>query len=40
MCVLGAGTLGGVQPDGTHRVHARGMGVGQFSYLAPSPPPT
>lgn len=33
MCVLGQGVLAGVQPDGTHRVHARGMGVGQFSYL-------
>lgn len=33
MCVLGAGTLGGVAPDGTHRVHARGQGVGCMSYL-------
>ena len=33
MCALGAGVLGGVAPDGTHRVHARGQGVGCFSYL-------
>lgn len=33
MCVLGAGTLGGFAADGTHRVHARGVGVGPFSYL-------
>lgn len=33
MCVMGAGVLGGFAPDGTHRVHARGVGVGPFSYL-------
>lgn len=33
MCVLGAGTLAGFAPDGTHRVHARGQGVGCMSYL-------
>src|SRR4051812_12144704 len=33
MCVLGAGVLAGVAPDGTHRVHARGQGVGCMSYL-------
>jgi NDMA-dependent alcohol dehydrogenase len=33
LCVLGAGILGGVAPDGTHRVHARGQGVGCMSYL-------
>jgi NDMA-dependent alcohol dehydrogenase len=33
MCVMGAGVLGGFAPDGTHRIHARGKGVGPFSYL-------
>ena len=33
MCALGAGVLAGVAPDGTHRVHARGQGVGCMSYL-------
>jgi NDMA-dependent alcohol dehydrogenase len=33
MCDLGSGVLGGVAPDGTHRVHARGQGVGCMSYL-------
>ncbi|MEB3031802.1 NDMA-dependent alcohol dehydrogenase [[Mycobacterium] nativiensis] len=33
MCVLGAGILGGTAPDGTHRVHARGQGVGCASFL-------
>ncbi|WZH52450.1 MAG: NDMA-dependent alcohol dehydrogenase [Nocardioides alkalitolerans] len=33
MCEMGAGVLGGFAPDGTHRVHARGQGVGPFSYL-------
>jgi NDMA-dependent alcohol dehydrogenase len=33
MCDLGGGVLGGVAPDGTHRVHARGQGVGCMSYL-------
>jgi NDMA-dependent alcohol dehydrogenase len=33
MCELGAGVLAGVAPDGTHRVHARGQGVGCMSYL-------
>ena len=33
MCVLGAGVLAGKAPDGTHRVHARGQGVGCMSYL-------
>lgn len=33
MCELGAGVLGGTSPDGTHRVHARGQGVGCMSYL-------
>jgi NDMA-dependent alcohol dehydrogenase len=33
MCHLGAGVLAGLAPDGTHRVHARGKGVGCMSYL-------
>jgi NDMA-dependent alcohol dehydrogenase len=33
MCDLGAGVLGGTAPDGTHRIHARGKGVGAMSYL-------
>jgi NDMA-dependent alcohol dehydrogenase len=33
MCELGAGVLAGTAPDGTHRIHARGQGVGPFSYL-------
>ena len=33
MCDLGSGVLGGVAPNGTHRVHARGQGVGCMSYL-------
>jgi S-(hydroxymethyl)glutathione dehydrogenase/alcohol dehydrogenase len=33
MCDLGAGVLGGTAPDGTHRIHARGQGVGAMSYL-------
>lgn len=33
MCELGAGVLGGTSPDGTHRVHTRGKGVGCMSYL-------
>ena len=33
MCDLGNGVLAGVAPDGTHRVHARGKGVGCMSYL-------
>lgn len=33
MCEMGAGVLAGYAPDGTHRVHARGKGVGPFSYL-------
>ena len=33
MCDLGNGVLGGTAPDGTHRVHARGKGVGCMSYL-------
>ncbi|MGC5256102.1 NDMA-dependent alcohol dehydrogenase [Gordonia sp. DT218] len=33
LCTMGAGVLGGFAPDGTHRVHARGQGVGPFSYL-------
>ncbi len=33
MCELGAGVLAGTAPDGTHRIHARGKGVGPFSYL-------
>lgn len=33
MCELGAGVLAGTSPDGTHRVHARGEGVGCMSYL-------
>jgi NDMA-dependent alcohol dehydrogenase len=33
MCELGAGVLAGVAPDGTHRVHAQGRGVGCMSYL-------
>ena len=33
MCDLGAGVLAGTSPDGTHRIHARGKGVGAMSYL-------
>ncbi|MFC5138041.1 NDMA-dependent alcohol dehydrogenase [Actinomycetospora rhizophila] len=33
LCELAAGVLSGVAPDGTHRVHARGKGVGCMSYL-------
>ncbi len=33
MCELGAGVLAGFAPDGTHRIHARGKGVGAMSYL-------
>ncbi|QJY45419.1 NDMA-dependent alcohol dehydrogenase [Pseudonocardia broussonetiae] len=33
MCALGAGVLAGYAPDGTHRVHARGKGVGCMSFL-------
>lgn len=33
MCTLGSGVLGGTAPDGTHRIHARGKGVGAMSYL-------
>lgn len=33
MCDLGAGVLAGTAPDGTHRVHARGKGVGCMSFL-------
>ncbi|MFH5821872.1 NDMA-dependent alcohol dehydrogenase [Georgenia sp. AZ-5] len=33
MCDLGAGVLAGRAPDGTHRIHARGQGVGAMSYL-------
>lgn len=33
MCDLGAGVLAGFAPDGTHRVHARGKGIGAMSYL-------
>lgn len=33
MCDLGAGVLGGTSPDGTHRIHAQGKGVGAMSYL-------
>ncbi len=33
MCELGSGVLGGFAPDGTHRIHARGKGVGPMSYL-------
>ena len=33
MCDLGNGVLAGTAPDGTHRVHARGQGVGCMSYL-------
>src|SRR3712207_5837678 len=33
MCELGAGVLAGYAPDGTHRIHARGKGVGAMSYL-------
>ncbi|GAA1201850.1 NDMA-dependent alcohol dehydrogenase [Prauserella alba] len=33
MCALGAGVLAGTSPDGTHRIHARGQGVGAMSYL-------
>jgi S-(hydroxymethyl)glutathione dehydrogenase/alcohol dehydrogenase len=33
MCDLGAGVLAGRAPDGTHRIHARGKGVGAMSYL-------
>lgn len=33
LCDLGAGVLEGHAPDGTHRIHARGQGVGAMSYL-------
>jgi NDMA-dependent alcohol dehydrogenase len=33
MCALGAGVLAGKAPDGTHRIHAQGQGVGAMSYL-------
>ncbi|WP_104106927.1 NDMA-dependent alcohol dehydrogenase [Nocardioides sp. 616] len=33
MCDLGAGVLAGTSPDGTHRIHARGKGIGAMSYL-------
>lgn len=33
LCALGAGVLAGHAPDGTKRIHARGQGVGAFSYL-------
>jgi NDMA-dependent alcohol dehydrogenase len=33
LCELGVGVLAGTSPDGTHRVHANGKGVGAFSYL-------
>lgn len=33
MCALGAGVLAGYAPDGTKRIHARGQGVGAFSFL-------
>ncbi len=33
LCDLGAGVLEGHAPDGTHRIHAGGHGVGAMSYL-------
>ena len=33
LCDTSAGVLSGFAPDGTHRVHARGQGVGTMSYL-------
>ena len=33
LCDMSAGVLMGVAPDGTHRIHSRGMGVGAMSYL-------
>ncbi len=33
LCDLGAGVLEGVAPDGTHRIHAQGKGVGAMSFL-------
>lgn len=33
LCDMTANVLSGFAPDGTHRVHARGQGVGCFSYL-------
>ena len=33
LCDLGAGVLAGTAPDGTHRIHARGQGVGAMSFL-------
>src|SRR5947209_445998 len=33
LCDTSAGVLLGVAPDGTHRIHARGQGVGAMSYL-------
>ena len=33
LCDVGAGVLEGKAPDGTHRIHARGKGVGAMSFL-------
>ena len=33
LCDTSAGVLSGFAPDGTHRIHARGQGVGTMSYL-------
>lgn len=33
LCDIGAGVLAGTAPDGTHRIHARGQGVGAMSFL-------
>jgi NDMA-dependent alcohol dehydrogenase len=33
LCDTSAGVLLGVAPDGTHRIHSRGLGVGAMSYL-------
>jgi NDMA-dependent alcohol dehydrogenase len=33
LCDTSAGVLSGFAPDGTHRVHAKGQGVGTMSYL-------
>ena len=33
LCDTSAGVLLGKAPDGTHRIHARGVGVGAMSYL-------
>lgn len=33
LCDLGAGVLGGVTLDGSHRIHARGQGVGAMCFL-------